>query len=452
MSIDLLIAGGTVVDPKSGRCGPADVLIRGGRVEAVDVGITAPGVRELDASGLVVAPGFIDLHVHLREPGEEWKETIASGARAAAAGGFCAVCCMANTHPPIDDAARVAFVRERARAADGARVFPVGAVSKGLAGEELAELGGMFAAGAVAASDDGRPVMNAELMRCALEYAKMLGRPIISHAEDLNLAAGGAMNLGEYSTRLGLRGMPAAAEEAMVARDIMLAAMTGGHVHIAHASTAGTVAMVRDAKRRGIRVTAEATPHHLTLTDRLVWETSYDTDTKMNPPLRTPADVAALREGLRDGTIDCIATDHAPHHRDDKEKEYAYAAFGISGLETAVPLVFTELVEPGEIDLLRAIAALTVGPAAVVGLELGGIVVGGVADITLIDPELELEVRPQDFVSLGKNTPFSGRRLRGWPVVTIVNGRVAFDRAAGSTGLDRAGGAGSGRLAGAAGR
>lgn len=427
----LIIKGGTVVDPVERLVYQADILIENGRIAAVGkalgAGLPAPQSRQagmraavIDASGLIVTPGLIDMHVHLREPGFEYKETVASGTKAAVRGGFTAVCAMPNTKPVCDSAAVVEYVLQRAQAAGNARVYPVGALTKESAGRELAALGEMRAAGAVAFSDDGHWVADAHLMRRAMEYAAMLGAPVISHCEDKALSAGGVMNEGVTATVLGLRGMPAAAEEVAVARDIILAELTGCHLHIAHVSTAGSVRLIRAAKKRGIRVTAEAAPHHFVLTEEAV--RGYDTNAKMNPPLRTSADVAAVIEGLADGTIDVIATDHAPHTVEEKETEFDAAPFGIVGLETAVGLVFRELVNKGVLDLSGAIAKMTVNPARILGLDAGRIQEGAVADITLIDPERKETVEPLNFVSKGRNTPFSGWELTGVPVGVVVGG------------------------------
>lgn len=401
----------------------ADVLIENGRIAAVGKALGAGRKAPvIDAGGLIVTPGLIDMHVHLREPGFEYKETVASGTKAAVRGGFTAVCAMPNTRPVCDCAAVVECVLQRAQAAGNARVYPVGALTKESAGRELAALGEMRAAGAVAFSDDGNWVADAHLMRRAMEYASMLGAPVISHCEDKALSAGGVMNEGVTATVFGLRGMPAAAEEVAVARDIILAELTGCHLHIAHVSTAGSVGLIRAAKKKGIRVTAEAAPHHFTLTEEAV--TGYDTNAKVNPPLRTQADVAAVVEGLADGTIDVIATDHAPHTVEEKETEFDAAPFGVVGLETAVGLVFRELVNKGVVGLPDAVAKMTVNPARILGLDAGRIEEGAVADITLIDPERKETVEPLNFVSKGRNTPFGGWELTGVPVGVVIGGRL----------------------------
>jgi dihydroorotase len=403
-----------------------DVLLSDGVVKQLGYGLEADGAQVFEARGMWVVPGLIDMHVHLREPGEEWKEDIASGTRAAAAGGFTTVVAMANTRPPVDDASMVSSILARAAEKAVVRVLPVGAVTRGLEGRELAEMGDMAEAGAVAFSDDGHPIADAEVMRCALQYARAFGKPIIDHCQEPSLTREAVMHLGYWSTVLGLRGMPAEAEEIMVARDIMLARLTGGRVHIAHASTRGTVELLRSARVKGLPVTAEVTPTHLCFTDQLVHDTAYDTSTKVNPPLRTEEDVQALRRALAQGIVDAIATDHAPHHRDDKEVEYNYAAFGISGLETAVPLLITELVQTGVIPPGTLVERLTAGPARVLGLEAGSLRAGGRADVTVIDPGLEKTVDPDRFYSKGRNTPLAGRKLRGWPVLTVVAGHVVM--------------------------
>lgn len=423
--MELLIKKGRVIDPASGIDEVMDVLVSGGTIRAVDRELSVgAGMEVLDAAGKIVTAGLIDMHVHLREPGYEAKETIASGTRAAAMGGFTAVACMPNTQPVADNQAVITLIKERARVEGVVRVYPIGSITKGSSGEELAELADLAAAGAVAFSDDGRPVASAAMMRRALEYASMLKRPVISHCEDRQLAGDGVMHEGYYSTVLGLKGIPAAAEEVMVARDIILAELTGSPVHIAHVSTAGSVRLIREAKERGVPVTAEAAPHHFTLTDAAV--EGYDTSTKVNPPLRSRDDVAALVQGLQDGTIDAIATDHAPHTIEEKDVEYDYAPFGMVGLETAVPLVATHLVAAGHLTWSQALAKMTCNPARILNLQGGTLTPGEAADITIIDPELERVVDPGSFVSRGKNSPFAGWRLNGWPVATIVGGKVVM--------------------------
>ncbi|HEX6938289.1 MAG TPA: dihydroorotase [Longimicrobiales bacterium] len=421
----LLLRGGRVIDPSQGLDDVRDVLLADGVVVGIDRNVAPPdGTEVLDVSGLVVAPGFIDVHVHLREPGGEHKETIASGARAAAAGGFTAVCAMPNTDPPIDDPASVGFVAAEGARVGAARVYPVGAVSIGLNGERLTEVGEMVDAGAVAITDDGRPVADAGLMRLALEYAQTFGIPVASHCEERSLSRGGSMNEGLVSTRLGLGGIPNAAEDVMIARDLILAELTGGRLHIQHVSTRRGVAMIRAAKERGVAVTAEATPHHFTLTDEAV--DRYRTDAKMNPPLRTAADREAVRQGIADGTLDVIATDHAPHHYDEKEQAFDEAPFGIVGLETALGLAVTELVEPGVIDLARLVERMSCAPARAFRLPGGTLRTGSPADVTVFDPTEEWTVDPEAFVSKSRNTPFAGWTLRGRAVYTIVGGRIVW--------------------------
>ncbi len=433
MPESLAVRGGRVIDPANGVDAVADVLIVDGRIAAVGPDAGKGASETLDARGLVVCPGFVDIHTHLREPGFEHKETIATGTLAAARGGFTTVCAMPNTEPPADNAAAIEFVLRAARAQGAVRVLPVGCVTRGRAGKELADLAELAQAGTIAFSDDGAPVADAHLMRRALEYAGMLGAPIVDHCEEPSLAKGGVMHEGWVSTRLGLRGVPAAAEEAMVARNVALAAETGSRVHIAHVSTAGSVEIIRRAKATGIPVTAEVTPHHLALTHEAVMlgaaETpgmlAYDTNAKVNPPLRTQSDADACVAGLLDGTIDCIATDHAPHAIQDKLCEFDLAAFGISGLETALGLCLSRL------DLAVAIARLTVAPVRALGLDariegLGTLSAGAPGDVALIDPEAEWMVEPERFASKGKNTPLAGRRLTGRVVATVYEGRVVF--------------------------
>jgi dihydroorotase len=419
----LLIRGGRVIDPSQGHDGVADLLIADGRIADVGRGLGAPdGAEVMDAKGMVVAPGLIDLHVHLREPGREDVETIATGARAAAAGGFTAVCPMPNTDPVTDNQAAVGFIVKQAQAAGAARVYPIAAVSLGQKGQQLAEFGELVGAGAVAVSDDGHPVASSHLMRMALAYARTFGIPVADHCEDPTLKAKGVMHEGLVSTRLGLHGIPAAAEEIMVARDLLLAELTGGHVHLCHMSTRGSVELIRRAKDKGIHVTAEATPHHLTLTDAAC--EGYNTNAKMNPPLREAADVTALRAALKDGTIDVIATDHAPHHYDAKEREFDDAPFGIVGLETALGLCLTEMVGSGLLALPELIDRMSTTPARVYHLPGGSLKRGGPADVVVFDPAARWKVDPERFFSKSRNTPFAGRELTGRVLRTVVGGRT----------------------------
>ena len=422
----LLLKGGRVVDPARKVDAVLDVLLADDTVEAVGKRISPRGAQVLDLKGLVVCPGFIDLHAHLREPGREDKETIASGTRAAAAGGFAAVCAMPNTDPVNDHAGITRLILEKAKAEGAVRVYPIGAITRGSRGEELAEYGDLREAGCVAVSDDGRPVASARVMRRALEYAKAFDLTVIDHCEEPTLADQAAMNEGPVSTFLGLRGAPAAGEAIMVERDVLLAELTGGKVHIAHTSAAASVDAVRRGKARGVRVTAEATPHHLLLIDQLVKDSEYDTATKMNPPLRAERDRQALLQGLRDGTIDCIATDHAPHAVDDKKVEYDHAAFGIVGLETAVALCLDRLVGKGLLDLPHLVSLLSTNPARILALPGGTLAPGGPADLTVLDLSRKRQVEPARFESKGRSTPFAGWTLAGWPVMTIVGGRVAW--------------------------
>ena len=423
--VSLLIRNGRVVDPANGVDAVQDVHVVDGRIAKLGRALKVPaGTEVLDAAGKVVCPGFIDIHVHLREPGFEYKETVASGTRAAAAGGFTAVCCMANTFPVNDNRAVTDYILAKAKVEGVVRVYPIGAVTRELKGTELAEMGEQAEAGCVAFSDDGKCVMDAGLYRRAMEYALPFGTPLISHAEDYHLAGGGVMHEGFVSTDLGLAGQPAAAEDVMVARDILLAELTGAHVHIAHLSTAGAVRLVREAKARGVRVTAEVTPHHLLLTDEAVRD--YDPNTKMAPPLRGKRDVEAVLEGLADGTIDCVATDHAPHALSEKEGEFAAAANGIVGLETAVPVLLDRLVRPGRMDLVTLVSRLSTGPARLMNLPGGSLAAGAPADITILDLERAWTVEPGRFHSRSRNTPFRGWNGVGAPVVTLVGGRPAL--------------------------
>jgi dihydroorotase len=426
--VTILIQGGHVIDP--GRCNEvADVLIDNGKVVAVghDLLAKASGkngdVRIIDARNKLVLPGFIDLHVHLREPGFEYKETIKTGTAAAAAGGFTSVCCMPNTHPVNDSQAITEFILEQARAAGNARVFPIGAITKGSEGKVLAELGDLRRAGCVAISDDGRPVMNSMVMRRAMEYALAFDVPVIDHCEDLHLSEGGCMNEGIVSTQLGLQGVPAAAEDVMVSRNLALAELTGARLHLAHLSTVGSVRMVREAKARGIRVTAEACPHHFTLTEEAV--RGFNTLAKMNPPLRKWDDVLAIKEGLRDGTIDVIATDHAPHAGQEKQQEFAAAPNGIVGLETALPLTLA-LVEEGILTLECAIEKLTTAPAKAFGLSTGTLAPGVEADVVIVDPQETWEIDPLRFRSKSRNTPFAGWKVKGRVKTTLLGGRIVY--------------------------
>jgi len=422
----LLVKGGRVVDPAQGLDATLDLLLADGKVEKLGARLKPGGAAVIEAKGLVVCPGFIDIHTHLREPGREDKETIASGTRAAAAGGFTAVCAMPNTQPVNDTAGITRAIVEKAQAEGAVRVYPIGAVTRGQLGEELAEFGDLREAGCVAVSDDGRPVASARMMRRALEYAKRFDLVVIDHCEEPSLAEKACMNEGPVSTLLGLRGAPAAGEAIMVERDVLLAELAGGRVHIAHLSAAASLEAVRRGKARGVKVTAEATPHHLFLTDAAVREKGYDTNTKMNPPLRSEPDRAALVAGLRDGTIDCLATDHAPHTVDDKDVEYDQAAFGIVGLETAVPLCLDRLVAAGLIELPHLVALFSTNPARVLGLPGGTLAPGSPADVTLLDLAKRRTVDPERFESKSRNTPFAGLALRGWPAMTIVAGKVVW--------------------------
>lgn len=422
----LVIHGGTVIDPANSRESRFDVLIEDGQIRAIDRPGSFLGVGDsgIDASGCIVAPGFVDMHVHLREPGFEYKETVLTGVQSAVAGGFTTVACMANTNPVNDNGAVTRYIIEKAEEANLAHVLPIGALSKGLKGESLADIGEMVAAGAVAISDDGRPVMDGNLMRRALEYCSMFNLPISVHEEDLHLAASGVMNEGPIALRLGLKGIPNAAEDVMVARDIILSRLTGGRLHIAHASTRGAVALVRQAKAEGLAVTAEAAPHHFSLTEDAV--EGYNTNAKMAPPLRQKEDVEAIKEGLRDGTIDAIATDHAPHHRDEKDVEFDQALNGIVGLETALPLTLN-LVTEGVFSLSEAIRKLAVNPARILGLPCGTLSLGAPADVTIFDPTRTWKVTPGKLRSKSKNTPFGGWDLTGYVVLTMVGGRVVYE-------------------------
>ena len=421
----LLLRDARVVDPASGRDTVACVLVQDGVLRALlPPGSEVPGVEaSFDLRGLVVAPGLVDLHVHLRQPGQTHKEDINSGARAAARGGVTTVVCMANTNPPVDDPTVVAAIREWSRQAS-VRVHPVGAVTKGLEGRKLSPIASLAAAGVVALSDDGRWVQDAGLLRCALVAAKSFDLPILQHCEDVNLSAGGMMHEGEVSARLGLRGIPRSAEEAALARDLVLAEEVGAHLHVQHVSTSGAVRLIRQAKERGVAVTAEVTPHHLTLTDEAV--EGFDTNFKVRPPLRTAEDVEALLEALRDGTVDCVATDHAPHAPWEKMVEFDRAPFGVVGLETLLGVVLTRLVHQQGWSLQEALRTVTCEPARVLGLPAGRLAEGGVADLVVFDPDAEWTVRSEEFASKARNTPFAGWHLRGKVLGTLVGGRWAY--------------------------
>lgn len=423
-----LIRGGRVLDPASGLDELHDILIEGSVIRGV--GPTGSldsksdaSTETIEAKGLWVVPGLIDLHTHLREPGEEYKETILSGSQAAAAGGFTSICCMPNTKPVNDNSAVTDFILRRAAEADLVRVFPVGAISQGQRGEVLAEYAELKEAGVIAISDDGQAVMNSQLMRRALEYAQVFDLPVISHAEDRDLADDGVMHEGLVSTRLGLKEIPSVAEDVMVFRDCSLAGLTGGRLHIAHLSSGGSVELIRQFKAFGVKVTAEATPHHFTLTDEAL--ENFDTNLKVNPPIRSSKDLAAIHQGLADGTIDAIATDHAPHSTIEKDVEFDYAAFGMIGLETALPLTL-RLVEQGILSPLEALSKLTCNPASILGVELGRLSSGLQADITLIDPLREFTVDVNQFRSKSKNSPFHGWNLKGCAVMVLRDGKVIF--------------------------
>src|SRR5262245_15195516 len=421
-----LIKNGVIIDPAQSLDARRDLLIRDGRVAEIGENVNADGVEIFDASGLIVAPGFIDLHVHLREPGFEYKETIASGARAAVAGGFTSICCMPNTKPVNDNSSVTSFIIEQGRAAKLANVFPIGAITQESKGEHLAEIGEMKTAGVVAISDDGKPVLDSGIMRRAMEYSRDFDLAVVDHCEDCCGVASWAMHEGEYSALMGLNGLPGAAEDLHVARDITLAELTGARVHIAHISTARSVEMVRQAKQRGLAVTCEVTPHHFTLTDRDVYESGYDTNLKMAPPLRPQSDLEAVIDGLRDGTIDAIATDHAPHHANEKMLEFDQAPNGVIGLETAVGLTLDRLVDRGVISLRRMVELLSVNPARIFNLNRGTLKLGAVADVTIFDPNGEIKIDASKFQSKSRNTPFDGWELKGAPVATIVGGRVVW--------------------------
>ena len=421
----VLIKSGRVIDPANNIDEKLDILIVDGKIAELASNIDAGAAEVINAAGLLVTPGLIDMHVHLRDPGLEYKEDIISGTRSAAAGGVTSVACMPNTSPVNDNLAVTKYIISKAQEQGSANVFPIGCITKGLKGEVLAEMGELKEGGCVGFSDDGLPVKDGEMMRRALEYANTFGAPVISHAEDMTLVAGGCMNEGPVSTELGLKGIPWVAEDAMTARDIMLAELTGTHLHVAHVSTKGSVELVRQAKGRGVRVTCEAAPHHFSLTDEAV--RGYNTNAKMNPPLRAQADVDAVRVGLADGTIDAIATDHAPHHIDEKNVEFAIAMNGVVGLETMLPLTL-KLVGEKVISLKQAIALTTCQPAKVLGIDRGTLSVGAVADVVLINPNKEWVVEPAKMASKSKNTAFAGVTMRGCAMKTLLAGKAVFTR------------------------
>jgi dihydroorotase len=422
--MQLILRQGRIVDPSQNLNRVADLAVEDGRVTEIASRISKKGRKEIDARGLLVLPGFIDMHVHLREPGREDAETIESGANAAARGGFTGVACMPNTQPVNDSEAVTSFILQRAREVAKIGVYPVGAITKGSQGETLAEIGEMYRSGIVAISDDGRPVQNNQIMRRALEYSLLFDLPVIDHCEDKELSSGGCMNEGYYSTLLGLKGMNPAAEEVHVARDAVLARQTGARVHIAHVSTRASLELLLRAKEQKVSITCEVTPHHLLLTEAEV--ASYDTNTKMNPPLRTREDVDYLVENLAAGNIDVIATDHAPHNVNDKMLEFDRAPFGVVGLETAISLIMDRFVRTNILSLERMVQVLSTNPARILKLERGTLAKGAAADITVVDPELQVEVRSERFASRSRNTPFEGWKLRGGPVMTIVRGRTAW--------------------------
>ncbi len=418
----LLIKGGTAVF--ADRCEVCDILVDGKKIVKIAKNVEEKGAKVIDAAGLHVFPGLIDMHVHLREPGFEYKEDIASGSAAAVRGGFTQICCMPNTDPVCDNAAVVGYIVARGREVNLCKVRPIGAITKGEKGEQLAEIGKMKEAGAVAISDDGRPVANARIMRLAMEYASDFGLICLSHCEDKDLVDGGVVNEGYNSTLAGLKGIPRAAEEIMLAREIILAETLGKRAHICHVSTKGGVQLLREAKKRGVAITAETCPHYFTLTDDVI--TSFDANTKVNPPIREAEDVAAIREGLRDGTLDCIVTDHAPHHKDEKNVEYNLAAFGISGIETSFSLSYTYLVKAGVLTLEQLADRMSAAPARILGLEGGVLAEGNAADIMLADLNAKYVIDSKDFVSKGKNTPFNGTEVYGKVCCTIVDGDVKY--------------------------
>jgi len=425
--VNWLLKGGRVVDPACKLDAVRDVLVKDGKIARLGVGIPADNAKLLDVSGKVVAPGFIDMHVHLREPGREDEETMESGSAAAAAGGFSSIAVMPNTDPWNDSQSITEYIVSQAKARAAVNVYPIGCISKQGKGEELAEIGDMVKSGIVAVSDDGHPVSSSHLMRMALEYTRIFDLPVIDHCEERSLSHGGVMHEGYHSTLLGLRGVPSASEEIMVARDLILAEMTGGRIHIAHLSTRRSLDLVRQAKAKGIRATCEVAPHHFVLTDAAVAESGYDTSTKMNPPLREEEDRSALLSGIADGTVDAIASDHAPHNPIEKEMEFDQAPFGILGLETSVPLALDRLLHAGRVDLTRLVSLYTIGPARILNIPRGTLAVGAVADITVLDLDRQIEVSVGAFRSKCRNAPYQGWKLKGAPILTLVGGRIVFD-------------------------
>lgn len=422
--MDYCLKNGKIINPNGKYSGIGDVLIKNGKIAAIGEDISADSAEIIDASGKYIFPGLIDMHSHLREPGREDEETIVTGTLAAARGGFTAVACMANTTPVADNAYIVQYVKNKAQSEGSAKVYPIGAITKGLKGEELAELGEMYKAGAVAFSDDGKTLMNSIVMRSALEYTKMFDCPILLHQEDPLLAAGGSMHEGYWSTVLGIPGIPTVAETAVIARDLEIAEYSESQVHFCHVSTKRGVELIRDAKKRGVRVTAEATPHHLTLTDEAIQ--SFDTDFRVSPPLRSKSDVEALIDGVADGTIDVIATDHAPHTLEEKHCEFAKAPTGMIGFETALSVIWTELVQNGKLTAEQVVERMSVNPAKILKVEGGCLAEGNAADIIIFDPELSWEVIPEQLASKSKNTPYKGRTLQGKVVATWVDGKKVF--------------------------
>lgn len=426
--MSLIIKNGRVIDPSQGIDKITDIYIEKGKIAKISKNLkiaSGKKIKTIDARNMIVSPGLVDIHVHLREPGYEYKETIKTGCMSAAAGGFTSIVCMPNTNPINDNASVTEYILLKARTEGIVNVFPIGAITKEEKGEALADIGEMYEAGCVGISDDGMPVTNSNLMRRAMEYVRPFGIPLIIHAEDKYLSSDGVMNEGIVSTKLGLKGIPGASEEVMIARDIILSEITGTPIHICHVSTAGSVRLIRDAKKRGVHITAEAAPHHFTLSDEAVFD--YNTNAKMNPPLRTQKDVEAILEGLKDDTIDAIATDHAPHSQDEKNVEFDLAPFGIVGLETALPLSL-KLVENGILDMSELIKKLTIKPSQIVNIGRGTLKSGTPADITVFDPNEEYEVNSNEFLSKGKNTPFSGWKLKGVVHKTIVSGKVVYSK------------------------